>query len=272
VRILVLHPKAWTGEHALLRELARLGHEVCVLEERRGRGTREFSDWLREPGDGLRTLWYDPARGWMRLATWLPDRVFRRAFDGRNVVHRMLVIAEAARRFRPDAVIASDGFSYGVPAGIAKRAGLVSPRLVVSYIGGDILDCPQAGVGHRRTPLTDWLIRTSLGGVDAMRAVSPMLAAVLLEDGAPRERVRVLPSHLVADRATLGQIASRRAECREAARRRHGFAPDAPLIVTLSGNHRGKGLHVLARAASALAVVRCSRSLAGFGRMAAART
>ncbi len=248
MRILFLHPKAWTGEHALLLELARRGHPVCVLEERRGGGTREFSDWHREPGDGIATLWYDPSRGGLRLVTWIADRVFRSAFEGRNLVHRIFVIAEAVRYFRPDAVISSDGFSYGVPAGLAKRLGLIRARLMVSYIGGDILDCPEADVGHRRTPMTDWLIRTSLAGVDVLRPVSPKLEAVLLEDGAARRRIRVLPSHLVADAATLAQVAAQRGDCRTDLRRNYGLPDNTPLIITMSGNHKGKGLHIMARA------------------------
>jgi glycosyltransferase involved in cell wall biosynthesis len=248
MRILFLHPKAWTGEHALLLELVRLGHDICVLEERRGGGTREFTAWHRAPGDGLRTLWYNPSRGALRLVTWLADRVFRRAFEGRNLVHRMLVIAEAVRHFRPDAIVSSDGFSYGIPAGLARRAGLFSTRLLVSYIGGDVLDCPEAEVGHRRTPLTDWLIRASLAGVDVLRPVSPKIEAVLLEDGAAPSRLHVLPSHLVASRSVLAGVAARKPACRAEIRAQYGIADGAPMIVTLSGNHKGKGLHVLAAA------------------------
>jgi len=248
MRILFLHPKAWTGEYALLHELVRMGHDVCVLEERRGGGTRAFTAWHQAPGDGLRMLWYDPSRGALRLVTWLADRVFRRAFEGRNLVHRMLVIAEAVRHFRPDAIVSSDGFSYGIPAGLARRTGLFSTRLLVSYIGGDVLDCPEAEVGHRRTRLTDWLIRASLPGVDLLRAVSPKIEAVLLEDGALRSRVHVLPSHLVAGHGELAGVAARKSACRAEIREQYGIAAAAPLVVTLSGNHKGKGLHVLAAA------------------------
>ena len=248
MRILFLHPKAWTGEHALLRELVRLGHDVCVLEERRGGPTRELTPWHLEPGDAVHTLWYNPSRGALRLLTWPLDRFFRKSFDGRNMVHRMLVVREAVQCFAPDAIVASDGFSYAVPAALAKRLGLLSGRLVVSYIGGDILDCPEADVGHRRTPLVDWMIRTSLGGIDVLRPVSPKLAAVLIEDGADEQRIHMLPSHLVADRKTLSQVGACRAEHRLRIRQRYGLPDDAPLVITLSGNHKGKGLQVLAKA------------------------
>ena len=255
MHILFLHPKAWTGEQAMLLELVRVGHDVSVLEERRGGATRELSAWHRAPGDGMSTLWYNPSRGGLRLLTWLGDRVFRRAFDGRNLVHRMFVIAEAVRHFKPDAIVASDGFSYGVPAGMARRLGLVPVRLLVSYIGGDVLDCPEADVGHRRTPLTDRIIRASIGGIDVLRPVSPKVEAVLLEDGAAPERTHVLPSHLVASRSAIAEIAARKLQLRKDIRNRHGLTPDTPLIVTLSGNHKGKGLHVLAAAWSSVVKV-----------------
>jgi len=49
------------------------------------------------------------------VLTWVPDRVFRKGFDGRNLVHRMWVIRAAVRRFRPNAVVCSDGFTYAIP-------------------------------------------------------------------------------------------------------------------------------------------------------------
>ena len=248
MRILFLHPKAWSGEYVMLQELVRRGHAVCVLEESREHGKRAYADWYREPGDGIRTLWHNPSLGALRLATWLPDRIFRQAFEGRNLVHRMCVVAEAVRYFRPDVILATDGFSYAIPAALAKSLGMIGPRLVVSYIGGDILDCAEAEVGRRRTPMTDWLIRTSFGGIDALRPLSPNLQAVLVHDGAQSRRLHMLPVHLVADRAALADVRARRSECRAEICRRYGMRPAAPLIVTLSGNQKGKGLHVLARA------------------------
>ena len=173
MRILYLHPKAWTGEYPMLVKLRMMGEEVCALEERRGlaRGKRQLEDHYREAGDGISTLWYDPRRGWERLLTWLPDRIFRRAFEGRNLVHRMWVIYEAIRHFKPDVLVCSDGFTYAIPAAFLKRLGLIQTRLVASYIGGDILDCPEAGVGKRRTPMVTWLLRNSFPGIDAMRAL-----------------------------------------------------------------------------------------------------
>lgn len=232
----------------MLVKLRALGHEVCALEERRGlaRGSRQFTAHHRDPGDGIATLWYDPRRGWERLLTWLPDRVFRRAFDGRNLVHRMWVVREAVRHFEPDAVVCSDGFTYAIPAAFLKRLGLMRTRLLASYIGGDILDCPEWGVGKRRTPMVSWLIRNSLPGIDVMRVLCDSLERILIREGADPARIARLPIQLVAPMPELDAIFARRAALRESVRQRHGIAADAPVVVTLSGNHKGKGLQDLA--------------------------
>jgi glycosyltransferase involved in cell wall biosynthesis len=242
-----LHPKSWTGEYSLLTELVRLGHEIVVLEERRGK-KREYTDFYRTQGDRIRTLWYDPAKGWKRLLTWPADRIFRDAFEGRNLVHRMLVIAEAENQFKADVMVASDGFSYAIPAGLGRRLRLLKTRLVVSYIGADILDNEDAAVGHRRTALVNFLIRASFKGINILRPLSPKLQNILLEDGADREQVHLLPIHLVSDRSALDKIRSRKNECRQLILSEHQLPDDADLLITLSGNQRGKGLQVLAAA------------------------
>jgi glycosyltransferase involved in cell wall biosynthesis len=242
-----LHPKSWTGEYTLLVELTRLGHDIVVLEERRGK-KREFSDHYLKLGDRIQTLWYDPAKGWLRLLTWLADRVFRDAFEGRNLVHRMLVIAEAENLFKPDVTVASDGFSYAIPAGIGKRLGLIKTRLVVSYIGADILDNEEASVGHRRNALVNFLLRASFKGINVLRPLSPKLQAILLKDGADRKQVQLLPIHLVSDRDALEKIRFRKKEYRKQLLAALKLPDDTELVVTLSGNQRGKGLHVLAKA------------------------
>src|SRR5581483_10570696 len=110
MRVLYLHPRAWIGEYAMMRELRARGFDVCALEEQRGleHGARHLAPFYREPGDGIATLWYDPRRGLEKALTWIPDRVFRRGFDGRNLAHRMWIIRAAVRRFRPDAIVCSD--------------------------------------------------------------------------------------------------------------------------------------------------------------------
>ena len=156
------------------------------------------------------------------------------------------VIKEIALPFH--AVLSSDGFSYAIPAAFLKRLRMLKPRLVVSYIGGDILDCPEAEVGRRRTPMVNWLIRQSVTGPEALRPVSPMLEAILLAEGAPPERITVCPSHLVKSDREISPILGSRERVAREVRARHAIPPMAPLAITLGGNHKGKGLHLLARA------------------------
>jgi glycosyltransferase involved in cell wall biosynthesis len=250
MRVLYLHPRAWSGEYPVLRTLRERGHDVCVLEEHREAAApvwRPAPDF-EQPGDGLPTLWHNPKRGLSKLFTWPLDRVFKHAFEGRNLVHRMWVVWRAARHFRPDAIACTDGFSYAIPAAILKRLGWLRPRLLVSYIGGDILDCPEAGVGKRRTPLVRWLQRQVISHADVLRPVSPALARLLAADGAHPAQLHTLPSHLVAPLDSLEAMLTRRAALREQLGRQYGLPPTAPLVISLSGNQKGKGLHVLAAA------------------------
>lgn len=234
----------------MLLRLRDLGHDVCALEEKRDlpQGARWLSAHFLEANDRIPTLWYDPRRGLEKVATWLFDRIFRRAFDGRNLVHRMWIIFAALRYFHPDVVVCSDGFTYAIPAAFLKRLGLMPTRLIVGFIGGDILDCPEAAYGKRRTWLTDRLIKASIQAPEVLRPVSPLLETVLLGDGAPQDRVHICPSHLVAPRETLLEVRLRRTPISVALRKRLGIPAEGPLIVTLSLNQQGKGLHILARA------------------------
>ena len=250
MKLLYLHPKAWSGEYAILQKFRELGHEVCVLEEARERGAaarRVAADFI-VPGDGIATLWYNPHRGWEKILTWPADQVFKRAFDGRNLVHRMWVIRAAALYFQPDAIVCTDGFTYAIPAAFLKRLRLLGVPLLASYIGGDILDCPEALVGKRRTPMVSWLIRNSMPGIDTLRPLCRSLADVLLKEGADAKRIHIVPIQLPLPLDQLEQIRLRRAAIGIEVRRRYAIAQDCPMVVTLSGNQKGKGLHHLAQA------------------------
>ena len=248
MKILYLHPRAWSGEYSLLKTLRARGHEICVLEEQRhlqGSG-RLLSNHFLEQNDGLHTFWYDPGKGLEKLLTWPFDRFFKRSFNGRNLAHRMWIIFRACAHFKPDVIVSSEGFAYGIPASFLKRIGLLRPRLMVSFIGGDILDCPEADVGKRRTPLTSWLIRQGLKSPDILRPVSPLLEKILIAEGADTVKIHVCPSHLPASLEQLQNTLEQKVAIRNAIRKRYQIPPDAPLIITLSGNQKGKGLHLLA--------------------------
>ncbi|HXC39833.1 MAG TPA: glycosyltransferase family 4 protein [Burkholderiales bacterium] len=250
MKILYLHPQSWSGEYVMLKRLAAMGHSVCVLEEIRRPpfAARRTSPDFMQAGDGMATLWYDPHKGAEKLITWPVDRFFKRAFEGRNLAHRMWLVRAAVKAFRPDAIVSSEGFAYGIPASFLKRLGLLTPLLMVSYIGGDILDCPEAQVGKRRTPLVSWLIRSALPGQDVTRATGPFIARHLLDEGADPKKIAIVPSHMAADRPVVDDIHARRAEVRRQVRAKLGVSEHTPLVVTLSRNMIGKGLHVLAAA------------------------
>jgi len=250
MRILFLHPLGWGGEYAILAEFQRRGYEVCVLEERRDgmSGKRLVADHFRDPGDGMRTLWYHPGRGAERALTFPIDRYFRKTFDGRNLGHRMWVIREAVRSFAPDLVYCTDGFSYAVPAALLKRFGFLDTPLVASYIGGDILDCSHMGYGRRRTPQLDWLMRTSIRHVDQLRALCDSLARALLKDGADPARISLIPIQIGQAREVYQGVYAQRAQARAEVRARLGIPLDAPVLVTLSDNYLSKGIQDLARA------------------------
>ena len=250
MRILFLHPLGWGGEYPILVEFRRRGYEVCVLEERREgmRGKRLLADHFREPGDGIRTLWYHPGRGMERVLTFPVDRYFRKTFDGRNLGHRMWVIREAVHTFAPDAVYCTDGFSYAVPAGLLKRFDLLHLPLVASYIGGDILDCSHMGYGRRRTPQLDWLMQTSIRHVDKLRALCDSLERALLKDGANPARISKIPIQIGAARELYEDVYAQRAQAREQVRGQLGIPQDARVLVTLSDNYFSKGIQDFARA------------------------
>ena len=250
MRILFLHPLGWGGEYPILVEFRRRGYEVCVLEERREgmSGKRRYAEHFLQEEDGMRTLWYHPGRGAERVLTFAFDRYFRKTFDGRNLVHRMWVIREAVRRFAPDLVYCTDGFSYAVPAALLKRLGLLSTPLVASYIGGDILDCSHMGYGRKRTPQLDWLMRASIRHVDALRALCDSLARALLKDGADPARISLIPIQIGSPREVYEGVYAGRAQARAEVRAHLGIPQDAPVLVTLSDNYFSKGIQDLARA------------------------
>ena len=246
MRILYLHPNAWTGEHVILGELMRQGHTVCALEEKRDLGaTRIVADHFRTVGDGIATLWYDPRRGAEKVLTWPVDRWLKKDFDGRNFAHRMWMIHTAVARFQPDALISSEGFSYGIPAAALKRLGWLRQPLITSFIGGDILDCAEAEVGKRRDGRTGRLIRGALAAPDLLRAVSPLINEALLAEGADPARIRIIPSHLTWGGDGEEALIADRDSVRNEIRRRYAIDSAAPLIVTLGGNQKGKGLQLL---------------------------
>lgn len=254
MKILYLHPDSWTGEYPILVTLKGMGHEVVVLEESRDvsptwKRTLDF----KNRGDGIETLWFNPGKGLEKILTWPVDKTFKKTFNGRNLGHRMWAVRKAVKTFKPDVAITADGYSFALPAAFLKKKGWIDVPLVTSFIGGDLLDCPHADIGQRRTPMNDKLIKASLKYPDRLRPVSPMLRRILLRDGADDAKIRVCPSHLAVSEALFAQTLQDKPAIRAWIRDRYALPQEAPVIVTLSANHKGKGMHVLAEAFSSIA-------------------
>lgn len=233
----------------MMRYLVAQGHRICVLQSKRKLGAaRALTDCFRDADDGIETLWYNPSKGAEKLLTFPVDRIVRRSSYRGNLGHRMWMVRAAARHFQPDVVFCSEGFGYGVAAALLKRLGGLPCPLVVQFIGGDLMDEPEAGVGVRRTPLSTWLLKQVIRSATCLKPVSPMLSEILQADGAALERIRVCPSHQAADTVALEHAYEHRIALRESMRQRLGIPSDAPVIVTLSGNWQGKGTHLLAQA------------------------
>lgn len=233
----------------MLAWLARAGEEICVLQsDRNMAGARRLQDHFQVAGDGIQTLWYNPARGIEKVLTLPLDRLIRRSPYRGNFGHRMWMIAAAVRHFKPDVVYSSQGLGYGAPAALLKRLGLLKPPLLVQSIGGDFMDEPAAEYGTRRTLASLWLFRQVLEQATLMKPVSPLLAKIMREMGCHPEKIRVIPSHLVAEQAALDRWYGQRQELAIEVRGRYAIPPDAPLAVTLSGNWPGKGTQVMAEA------------------------
>lgn len=250
MKILYIHPNAWINEYSILRKLQEMGHEICVLEEDRNKNSPviHIERYFKEENDNIKTFWYNPKKGFKKIITWPLDRFFKSHFNGRNLGHRIWIVQNAVKYFKPDAIITTEGFAYAIPAAFLKKIGLLKPILVVSYIGGDILDCPEADCGKRRKPITKWLIRQPIHSADVLRAVSPLLKKELVDLGANPHKICIIPSHLFISNESLDKILKQKRNFRIIIREKFGISEFAPVIITLSGNVKGKGIQILASA------------------------
>jgi glycosyltransferase involved in cell wall biosynthesis len=250
MRILYLHPKSWIGEYDLIEYLASEGESVFVFEEDRNRRSPAFrnSEYFLQPKDQIPTLWYNPKKGTAKIFTAIFDRIFKENFNGRNLVHRIWTVRKAIRQFEPDVVVCSDGFSYGIPVAFLKRLTSFKAKLFIGYIGGDIMDLPDADYGKRRTQMTDWLIKQSLKADAYFRPISPLLERILLGDGAPKERIRMIPIHLRMPWGNIQKMRRGRKEIQESLRMKYQIDSSSPVVATLSGNTLNKGIQFMGKA------------------------
>lgn len=250
MKILYIHPNAWIGEYFILKKLYEIGHDICVLEEDRNKRSPVFriENYFKEINDNIETFWYNPKKGYKKIITWPVNRFFKKSFNGRNLGHRMWIIWDAVNYFKPDAIICSEGFAYAIPAAFLKKMGLLKPVLLISYIGGDILDCPEADYGKRRKPITKWLMRQPIKSAEILRAVSPLLKKELIDFGANPDKIHIIPSHLFLSTENINKILKHKREFRLKIRQKYGIYESTPVVITLSGNLKGKGIQTLVSA------------------------
>lgn len=257
MKILYLHPNSWTGEYSILVQFVKMGHEVYVLEQ--DKRLPDFRcvlhDFFREKNDGIRTLWYNAHREWRKALTMPLDLVTRDRFNGRNLVHIMAIIRHSLGVFKDaDVVVCSDGYSYAVPACVLKKLGLFDRPLVVSFIGGDILDFPELNVGQRRTRFTETMFKVVYSQADILRPVSPLLRDIIAADGGSHAKIRICPSHMGTDNVfrSISEVKQLRRGCRERMGRRLAISNDARICAAVSGGGYHKGMHLIPEALQAI--------------------
>lgn len=249
MNILYLHPNSW-NEYPILKNFCEMGHHVYVLEQ--SKKVKSFTlvlrDYFEERGDGIRTLWFNSHREWRKVLTFPFDRMIRNKFDGRNFFHYMAVIRRAVNFFDDaDVIICSDGYSFASPAAVLKMLHLVKKPLVVSFIGGDILDRPEAEYGRRRTFFNNYLFKTVYKYSEVLRPVSPFLKNIMLKDGAEPDKIEACPSHLpdIEIIESISDIDEFRASSRRRLEALFGLPENPKIVVSVCGAY-GKGSHLVA--------------------------
>ncbi|MBW1740960.1 MAG: glycosyltransferase [Deltaproteobacteria bacterium] len=250
MKILYLHPDSWTGEYSILVQFIKMGHCVYVLEQ--DKNLRKFHcvlmDFFKQKGDRIKTLWYNAHREWKKAITWPLDLITKNKFKGRNLFHVMAVIKHALRVFQDaDVVICADGYSYAVPACLLKRWKLFNKPLVVSFIGGDILDLPDVHVGQRRTSFNNKMFQLVYKHADILRPVSPLLKDIILKDGGEAGKIRICPSHIAVQKlfSDGDDLAKFRNISREKITQQLGIPGDFRIAVAVSGGDYCKGMHLI---------------------------
>ncbi|MGE4291686.1 MAG: glycosyltransferase family 4 protein [Desulfovibrio sp.] len=111
--------------------------------------------------------------------------------------------------------------------------------------GDDVQYAPQFGYGMRKTPALDATIRNNLKMMDRVVALTPGIVDDLVELGAHRDRIRVIPNGI-----SMRQFEKSRN--RDKIRTRYGLTPQTFCILTVGRNHPKKGFDLIPSVAGAL--------------------
>lgn len=166
-------------------------------------------------------------------------------------VHRWPKLRGFQREHIWTAQLSADATLWGcdvIHAHITYPNGYIATRLrrprrypvVITPHGADIQTIPELGYGLRLDPETDRKILAAVRGADRVTAISNQIESVILEAGAPRERVVPIPNGVDVARFDCPPSP----EIREWL----GLPADALLIVTVGKYNPRKGQDVLVRA------------------------
>jgi glycosyltransferase involved in cell wall biosynthesis len=164
-------------------------------------------------------------------------------------LYRSLTIERAAAAIVEAEQIDVIHSHFGWPGsfgGMLARAATARP-LIACLRGADLLVDRSAAYGRRDDPYHDRTIRRLLATADRTVYFSTFMRDTGIASGAPAAR-----AHIVRKGVDLSHFAPLRDAADRAALKRRLFLPDRPMILTVAGLIRRKGVHHLLEAAARL--------------------
>jgi glycosyltransferase involved in cell wall biosynthesis len=226
----------------LVEEWRKLGVEVTILtlaggDDRPGTEIVAGSPVQRLPVDGR-----------------LPDRLLKplgeRLFHYRYFLTLLPRYALAIRQHRPSLLHVEAAFPHGVIAALAAPG----VPLALTLQGADVMSEPAYDYGYGRFWRVRQLLRWVFGRAALVRGDSEQIRDLAIRLGCDSSKATAVPYNITwASYIPPGVgLAEFRAACRNEIAERHGFAADAPLVLSLGRLHPFKGVEYLIRAAPAI--------------------
>lgn len=134
------------------------------------------------------------------------------------------------------------------PFGLVAAMSAGSTPFLVNVQGADVIRLPEADYGYRRFRLPRVAVDLVFKRADLIRAISPLLADYLVDEGlVERDRLEVV-LRAIEDAAFPPENANLedfRAQCRREIGDRYGVGLNRPIVMALSRLHPFKGLEYL---------------------------
>jgi glycosyltransferase involved in cell wall biosynthesis len=184
----------------------------------------------------------------------LPDRLLKplgeRLFHYRYFLTLLPRYALAIRQHQPSLLHVEAAFPHGVIAALAAPG----VPLALTLQGADVMSEPVYDYGYGRFWRVRQMLRWVFGRAALVRGDSEQIRDLAVRLGCDPAKATAVPYNITW--ASYIPPASSPAEFRAACRReiaeRHGFAPDAPLVLSLGRLHPFKGVEYLIRAVPAI--------------------